>query len=63
MAQETKTKMLQVLLPEMWVRHLDTERGKRGLQRRQIVMQALRSFLGEPIDYDAELAKKNRTAR
>jgi hypothetical protein len=53
------TKLLQVELPESWLRHLDVEAAKRGLKRKGLVLRALRSFLGEPPDYQAELGDED----
>ena len=52
--QETK-KLLQVELPEPWMRHLDVEAAKRGIKRKGLVLRALQAFLGSPPDYDAEV--------
>jgi hypothetical protein len=54
--QPELTKLLQVELPESWLRHLDVEAAKRGLKRKGLVLRALRSFLGEPPDYEADIA-------
>lgn len=47
-------KLLQVQLPEQWMRHIDVEAAKRGIKRKGLVLKALTAFIGEAPDYAAE---------
>jgi len=52
---EGPKKLLQMEVPEPWLRHIDVEAAKRGTRRRGLILLALNAYIGEPPDYAEQL--------
>lgn len=37
------------------MRHIDVERSKRGITRKDLLLRAMTAYIGDPPDYEAEL--------